>query len=196
MRASDDLERFEVRAKGVNNFVSDVDIAAEKEIIYHLHKAYPEHAILGEEGGLLEAQGLLAEDLDELVADDLALFLGVGDALQALEEALGGVDDRQVHVEVVAEEALDRRPLALPEQAVVHEDAVQAVADRLVAEHGGDGGVDSVRQSPGSSQTRQRKFSMSSRPRTECVTSGWNWTPYSRRPGEPTTANSQSSEQA
>jgi myo-inositol-1(or 4)-monophosphatase len=52
VRASDDLERFEVRAKGVNNFVSDVDIAAEKEIIYHLHKAYPEHAILGEETGL------------------------------------------------------------------------------------------------------------------------------------------------
>ena len=52
VRASDDLERFEVRAKGVNNFVSDVDIAAEKEIIYHLNKAYPDHAILGEETGL------------------------------------------------------------------------------------------------------------------------------------------------
>lgn len=52
VRASDDLERFEVRAKGINNFVSDVDIAAEKEIIYHLHKAYPEHAIQGEETGL------------------------------------------------------------------------------------------------------------------------------------------------
>jgi myo-inositol-1(or 4)-monophosphatase len=52
VRASDDLERFEIRAKGVNNFVSDVDVAAEKEIIYHLHKAYPDHAILGEETGL------------------------------------------------------------------------------------------------------------------------------------------------
>ena len=29
----------EVRAKGINNFVSDVDVAAEKEIIYHLGKA-------------------------------------------------------------------------------------------------------------------------------------------------------------
>lgn len=52
VRASDDLERFEIRAKGVNDFVSDVDVAAEKEIIYHLHKAYPDHAILGEETGL------------------------------------------------------------------------------------------------------------------------------------------------
>jgi myo-inositol-1(or 4)-monophosphatase len=52
VRASDDLERFEVKAKGVNNFVSEVDINAEQEIIYHLHKAYPDHAIMGEESGL------------------------------------------------------------------------------------------------------------------------------------------------
>ncbi len=52
VRASDNLERVEVRAKGVNNFVSEVDIAAEREIIYHLQKAYPGHAMLGEETGL------------------------------------------------------------------------------------------------------------------------------------------------
>ncbi len=52
VRASDQLDRVEVRAKGVNDFVTEVDIAAEKEIIYHLHKAYPGHAILGEETGL------------------------------------------------------------------------------------------------------------------------------------------------
>ena len=52
VRASDDLDRFEVKAKGVNNFVTEVDITAEQEIIYHLRKAYPDHAILGEESGL------------------------------------------------------------------------------------------------------------------------------------------------
>jgi len=52
VRASDDLDRIEVRAKGINNFVTEVDIAAEQEIIYHLQKAYPDHAILGEETGL------------------------------------------------------------------------------------------------------------------------------------------------
>lgn len=52
VRASDDLDRIDVVAKGVNDFVSEVDIAAEKEIVYHLQKAYPEHAILGEETGL------------------------------------------------------------------------------------------------------------------------------------------------
>ncbi len=52
VRASDDLDRFEVKAKGVNNFVTEVDINAEQEIIYQLQKAYPDHAILGEESGL------------------------------------------------------------------------------------------------------------------------------------------------
>jgi myo-inositol-1(or 4)-monophosphatase len=52
VRASDDLDRLDIVAKGVNDFVSEVDITAEKEIIYHLQKAYPDHAILGEETGL------------------------------------------------------------------------------------------------------------------------------------------------
>ncbi|MFK7977292.1 MAG: inositol monophosphatase family protein [Halioglobus sp.] len=52
VRASDDLDRFEVKAKGVNNFVTEVDESAEQELIYHLQKAYPDHAVLGEETGL------------------------------------------------------------------------------------------------------------------------------------------------
>ncbi len=52
VRASDDLDRFEVVAKGVNDFVTEVDIKAEEDIIYHLQKAYPDHAIIGEETGL------------------------------------------------------------------------------------------------------------------------------------------------
>jgi len=52
VRASDDLDRYDVVAKGVNNFVTEVDIKAEQEVKYHLRKAYPDHAILGEESGL------------------------------------------------------------------------------------------------------------------------------------------------
>lgn len=52
VRASDELDRVEVIAKGVNDFVSEVDMKAEQDITYHLRKAYPDHAILGEEGGL------------------------------------------------------------------------------------------------------------------------------------------------
>ncbi|MCB1690176.1 MAG: inositol monophosphatase [Halioglobus sp.] len=56
VRASDELHRFEVKAKGVNDFVTEVDINAEREIIYHLQKAYPDHAILGEESGLIGSE--------------------------------------------------------------------------------------------------------------------------------------------
>ncbi|QIB66935.1 inositol monophosphatase family protein [Kineobactrum salinum] len=52
VRASDDLDRIDVEVKGGNDFVSEVDRNAEREISYHLRKAYPDHAILGEEGGL------------------------------------------------------------------------------------------------------------------------------------------------
>lgn len=51
VRASDDLERINPKAKGAADFVTEVDIAAEKEILYHLSKAYPDHAFLCEESG-------------------------------------------------------------------------------------------------------------------------------------------------
>ena len=38
--------------KGFNDFVSEVDLASEKEIIRVLKSAYPDHAFLGEESGL------------------------------------------------------------------------------------------------------------------------------------------------
>ncbi len=49
------LERVDVVAfeeKGRNDFVTEIDQASEKEIIYHLRKAYPDHTIRGEETGL------------------------------------------------------------------------------------------------------------------------------------------------
>jgi myo-inositol-1(or 4)-monophosphatase len=51
VRASDDMERISPKAKGAADFVTEVDLAAEKEILYHLRKAYPDHAFLCEESG-------------------------------------------------------------------------------------------------------------------------------------------------
>jgi len=51
-RATDDIDLIDIELKGANDFVSEVDRNAEREIIYHLSKAYPEHAFLGEESGL------------------------------------------------------------------------------------------------------------------------------------------------
>jgi myo-inositol-1(or 4)-monophosphatase len=50
-RATFDLDRITVSEKSHNNFVTDVDQAAEAAIVETLLKAYPDHAILGEETG-------------------------------------------------------------------------------------------------------------------------------------------------
>ena len=51
MRHADRADQLEVTRKGRNDFVSEVDRAAEAEIVRTIRKAYPDHAILAEEGG-------------------------------------------------------------------------------------------------------------------------------------------------
>ena len=51
-RATEQVDLLEIEEKGVNDFVTEIDKAAEKELIYHISKAHPDHAFLGEEGGL------------------------------------------------------------------------------------------------------------------------------------------------
>lgn len=46
-----DVDKVRVQLKDANDFVSEVDKQAEREIIQALRRAYPEHAILGEESG-------------------------------------------------------------------------------------------------------------------------------------------------
>jgi myo-inositol-1(or 4)-monophosphatase len=51
IRSLNRLESLDVTSKGRNDFVSEVDRAAEAEIIAAIRKAYPNHAILAEESG-------------------------------------------------------------------------------------------------------------------------------------------------
>ncbi len=53
MRNLDRVPQLQVERKGRNDFVTLVDRGAEREIIQTIHKAYPQHAILGEEGGMI-----------------------------------------------------------------------------------------------------------------------------------------------
>ena len=50
-RASSDIDRLTIRSKRKNDFVSEVDHAAEEAIIGVLREAYPAHGILAEESG-------------------------------------------------------------------------------------------------------------------------------------------------
>ena len=55
-RAALDRTQLEIRAKHANDFVTQVDRAAESAIIDIIRQAYPDHAILGEESGALDGK--------------------------------------------------------------------------------------------------------------------------------------------
>lgn len=50
-RASNDVGALNIKSKSINDFVSEVDHAAEAAIIHILKDAYPDHGFLGEESG-------------------------------------------------------------------------------------------------------------------------------------------------
>ncbi len=51
VRYIDQIDRIDIEKKGRNDFVTEVDRAAESAIIDVIQKAYPKHAILAEESG-------------------------------------------------------------------------------------------------------------------------------------------------
>ena len=93
-----------------------------------------------------ELARLLLEDADELLADDLALRLGIGDAGEPGQEPLLGAHVDERHVEVAAEGLDDLLRLVGAHQPVVDEHAGQLVADRLVDEQRRHGRVDATRE--------------------------------------------------
>ncbi len=56
IKAQDRLEYIEVIEKSWNDFVTEVDKQSEKEILYHLKRAFPTHSFLAEESGLIEGK--------------------------------------------------------------------------------------------------------------------------------------------
>ena len=101
---------------------------------------------LGEEIGAADLLRLLLEHVDEELADGLALGLRVGDARERAEEQVLRLHVDERDVVVVAEQRDDLLGLACAHQAVVDEDAGELVADRLVDQHRGDGGIDAAGQ--------------------------------------------------
>ncbi len=57
MRRATRPHEIKVRAKGRNDPVSDVDLACEREIVGHVRRAFPDHAVVCEEGGTRRADG-------------------------------------------------------------------------------------------------------------------------------------------
>ena len=89
---------------------------------------------------------LLLEHVDEELADGLALDLRVGHALERADEQVLRLHVDERDVVVVAEERDDLLGFGCAHQAVVDEDAGELVADGLVDQHRGDGGIDAAGQ--------------------------------------------------
>ena len=85
------------------------------------------------------------EHVDEGRADDLSLLLGIGDAREPLQKQVRRVDEDERQLQ-----SLEARPdlvrFVLPHDAVVDEDARQAIADRAVDQHRRDRRVDAAAQ--------------------------------------------------
>jgi myo-inositol-1(or 4)-monophosphatase len=55
-RAFEQQDKIEVTQKGTNDFVTNIDIAAEQAIIDTIQKSYPKHTIIGEECGEIKGE--------------------------------------------------------------------------------------------------------------------------------------------
>lgn len=56
VRAFEQLDKVEIENKGTNDFVTSVDLSAEKAIIDTIRKSYPTHSIVSEEAGELKGE--------------------------------------------------------------------------------------------------------------------------------------------
>jgi myo-inositol-1(or 4)-monophosphatase len=66
MRSVGRVEAHQISEKKINDFVTEVDKAAEKEIIQTIYKSYPDHKIIAEESGVLEGDDTFTWIIDPL----------------------------------------------------------------------------------------------------------------------------------
>src|SRR5690349_21216477 len=79
-----------------------------------------------------EGGGLFLEHVDERVADDAALLLGVEYAREPRDKKLGRVDDPKREAQPFREVVLHPLALACTQQSGVDEDTCEPVADRAM----------------------------------------------------------------
>lgn len=61
-KASERIDLIKISHKGYNDIVTDVDHKSEREIVKTILKAYPHHAILSEEAGLIQPESPMVRD--------------------------------------------------------------------------------------------------------------------------------------
>ena len=88
--------------------------------------------------------GFFVENFNEGVADDLALLFGVIHARKFGKKTFLRLHKVEVEVKVFAQVADYFVAFAKAQQAVIHKDAVQTLADGLVEQHGHHGGINAA----------------------------------------------------
>lgn len=66
LRSIGRLDSQQISEKAKNDFVTEVDKAAEREIVSVIRKSYPNHTIIGEEGGTQEGEDIFTWIIDPL----------------------------------------------------------------------------------------------------------------------------------
>ncbi len=96
---------------------------------------------LGQPVGVFQLAGLVVEDIDKGVADNLALQLGIRLAGQFAEEVVFRVHADHFHAHVVGEHFHDLVTFLVTQQAVVDKHASELIADSLVKQRCHHGGI-------------------------------------------------------
>ena len=84
------------------------------------------------------------KDIDEELANRLALLLRIGDAGERGQKFLRRINVNERNIVVAPEQRDHLLGLGEPQQSVVHEHAGKLLADRLVDQHRRDRGVDAA----------------------------------------------------
>jgi len=101
---------------------------------------------LGQPAGVGEFGGLLVKDFHEQTADDLALLLGVGHTRQFREVTGFGIHPDDAHTHMFGEGGHHLIALVLAQQAGIHEDADELVANRTMQKRRHHGRIDAAGQ--------------------------------------------------
>ena len=100
---------------------------------------------LAEEFRAADFLRFVLEHVDEGVADDAPLLLGIEHAGEALEKQVGSVGHAERDSEPPGEDRLHPLALSGAQEAGIDEDAFETVANRAMDEHGGDRRIDAAR---------------------------------------------------
>ena len=99
---------------------------------------------LSQKVGAAELARLLVEDVDEQTADGLAFLFRVFNPIKCAQETVARVDMDQRNVVGAAEHRNHLIRLVHAHQTVINEDAGELIANRLVNEDCGNGGIDAA----------------------------------------------------